>query len=91
MKKIFPLFLILLLCACNKDEEDSPIPGTTELSCSTTNTGDFNITIDGANHVMAFNDQSHFSILYNWYTEGASDFIFNSLSQNNEDMSIEFS
>ena len=87
MKKIFPLFLILLLCACNKDEEEA-LAETSAASCST-NSGSFDITIGGATYEMALNSESQFTILYNWYTEETSDFVLNSVSQNNKEIYIE--
>ena len=84
LKKLFPFILILLLSACNKNEEETE----TAVSCST-NSGSFDISIGGTTYEMALNSGTQFSILYDWYTVETSDFIINSLSQNNKQIYIE--
>jgi hypothetical protein len=65
MKRIFPIILIALFWTCTKVEEPTPLPITPVAESCSTNSGNFNISINGGNHVMVLNDQSHFSILYN--------------------------
>lgn len=87
--------MIALFWACHKDEEQpttststSPPVTTTVTSCNT-NSGSFNINMGGTNHTMVVNNQSQFTILYNWYNEAVSAFIINSINQNNEQIYIE--
>jgi len=89
MKKITIFFLITLLWACHKDEETTVTPLTTNGPSCNTNSGSFNISIGDTNHIMVLNNQSQFTILYNWYGEESSAFVINSIDQNNEQIYIE--
>ena len=83
MKKILTVLIILSIWSCNKDEgSDSPQP-TIVTNCSA-NSGNFDITIGGQTYTMALNDQSQFTILYNWYDAETSSFIVNTNDQNNK-------
>jgi len=82
-KKIFTCSLLMIASfSCNKADDNTPT------SCAF-NTGNFNITINGADFDMAVNAETHFSILYNWSGDNASEFVLDSKDQNGNAMYLE--
>jgi hypothetical protein len=75
------------LASCNKDDNDpnTPEPPT---SCSA-NSGSFDVTILGNDYQMVIDAETHFSILYNWYSPLQTDFILDAKDQNGNSLDVE--
>lgn len=91
MKKLtLILALLIWLVACNKAKQEEPNNSntTTSASCGT-NQGEFEIILDGINHVMTQDSSTQFTIFYNYYNPNINDFVIYSKDQNGKDLSIE--
>lgn len=87
MKRLSTLLLIpILLLSCNKDEDDQP---NNQPPACATNSGNFDISINGSNYAMVVNTETHFSILYNWSGNNATEFVIDAKDQNNNSLYIE--
>jgi hypothetical protein len=87
------LFLGLGLTSCKKDKnDDTPSNGTvannTVASCST-NSGSFEMTMSGNEHILQVNDQTNFTILYGWYGNQENNIVIIGEDQNGKPIYIE--
>lgn len=92
---VFFTFLILGLSfvSCKKEKDNEPQPsgtssGNTPPNCSLLS-GSFEINMGGNQHSLQVNNQTHFTILYNWYEEQENNFVLIGEDQNNKSINIE--
>lgn len=88
MKKtiLFLIGLFLILIACNKDEENND-PENIQ-SCSS-NSGSFDITVAGNEHVLQIQEGTHFTIVYNWFGDEENNISIIGEDQNDNSIYIE--
>ncbi|MEX1192267.1 MAG: hypothetical protein WEA99_09855 [Brumimicrobium sp.] len=84
------LLLGLVLVSCKKDKDDNTLPNETisTPSCAS-NSGAFEIGLGGNQHILKINDQTHFTILYNWYGEEENNLVIIGEDQNDKSIYIE--
>lgn len=90
------LFIFLLFglgfVSCKKDKEDTQpnetLSNNNSPNCSL-NSGSFEISLGGSQHILQVNDQTHFTILYNWYGEQENNFVLIGEDQNSKSIYIE--
>lgn len=96
MKEVL-LFAFLLLglgfTSCKKDKDNDTTPNGTLSSsnppnCSL-NSGAFEIDLGGSQHTLQVNNQTHFTILFNWYGEQENHLVIIGEDQNNKSIYIE--
>lgn len=93
MKNVL-LFAFLLvglgLVSCKKDKDDDTLPNdTTSTSGCSSNSGAFEMSLGGNQHTLQINDQTHFTILYNWYGKLENNFVIIGEDQNSKSIYIE--
>ena len=88
-------FLILGLgfVSCKKDKDNDSTPNGTLSSSNPPNcafnSGAFEISIEGNQHHLQVNNQTHFTILYNWYGEQENHFVIIGENQNSKSFYVE--
>lgn len=87
------LLLGLGFASCKKDKDNDTTPNGTLSSsnppnCSI-NSGAFEISMAGSDHILQVNDQTHFTILYNWYGEQENNLVIIGEDQNGKSIYIE--
>ena len=77
------------MASCKKENDDPNAPAPPE-SCST-NSGSFEVSLLGNDYQMILDAETQFSILYDWYSPGYTDFIIDAKDQNGSDIDVECS
>lgn len=96
MKQVF-LFAFLLIglgfVSCKKEKDDETLSNETLSNNNPPNcslmSGSFEIDLAGNQHTLLINNQTHFTILYNWYGEQENGFVIIGEDQNNKSVNIE--
>lgn len=89
MKNIFFfLILALLFTSCKKDDEENPDLPTSTAACST-NSGTFEIELLGEIHELLIDNQTNYTILYNWFGYEESAFVLDAKDANGLDLKLE--
>ena len=88
MKNIF-FFLItaLLFASCKKDADNPDVPAASE-SCST-NSGTFEIELLGDTHELVIDNETNYTILYNWFGYEESAFVLDGKDTDGIDLNFE--
>ena len=89
MKNTF-FFLItaLLFTSCKKDDEENPDLPSSTASCST-NSGTFEIEVLGETYELVIDNETNYTILYNWFGYEESNFVLLAKDENGLDLKLE--
>jgi len=86
---LLSIFAAIALISCNKDEVPEDSPNSSSASCST-NSGTFEIEVEGVNHTLQLTNETHYSIVYNWFGNEETSFVIYGENQNGQTLDVEF-